>query len=172
MAPFGGPVVPEVYVRNATSSRVSSTDEGRRPSNSPIRATRSPSGPGAWRCVVVKTRGSFLDWQSSADVLISQRTVLPASVPSVSWTSVSAQTTPTAAESSMIRRSSWRRYIGLSPSAVAPSFHRASSTSAYCGTFCRYTPTRSPRPVPRASNAAARESDAESTSRADRTPSK
>jgi hypothetical protein len=62
MAPFGGPVVPEVYVRNATSSQVGSTKAGRRPAYSPINATRSPSGAGASRSVVAKTRGSFLDW--------------------------------------------------------------------------------------------------------------
>ena len=76
------------------------------------------------------------------------------------------QTSTRAPESRSTASSSRARFIGLTGTTTPPAFHVATSPITNCGTFCRYSATRTPFPTPRSRSAMANASLSSSSSRA------
>ena len=76
----------------------------------------------------------------------------------------SSVTSATGSQSSSSVRTSRSLSIGLTDTAMAPSFHAASAATTNSGTFCRYRATRSPRATPRCASAAAKAPERSSSS--------
>ncbi len=101
--------------------------------------------------------------KSSSEVVTTVRTGVPSSVAAPS--SDSSATSVSAPASESCRASSSPRSIGLHATAIAPSFHVASSASAYCGTFWSWIATRSPGATPSSASPAASASESSSARR-------
>ena len=156
IAPFGGPVVPDVYVRNATSSGSSRTGSKRSPAKRRLRSRRSCVSSGRRRRISASSGGTVSPRRSSSDVVTATRTPEPGSTDAATSSCRDSRLTSAAACESRRTNASSRSFsIGLTGTTMPPTFQVASIATANCGTFWRYTATRSPRSIPSSPKAAA-----------------
>ena len=117
--------------------------------------------------MAAKTRWSSRARYSSSDVVTTVVTSVPGTTPAAtSRYRLCRQTSTRAPESRSTASSSLARFIGLTGTTTPPAFHVASRPITNCGTFCRYSATRSPALRPSSSSATANASLSSSSSRA------
>ena len=116
--------------------------------------------------IPANTRWSSRARYSSSDVVTTAATPASAATRAATSRYSSCRHTSTLAPESRSTASSSRaRFIGLTGTAMPPAFQVASMAMTNCGTFCRYSATRSPGCTPRPASATANASLSSSSSR-------
>ena len=136
IAPFGGPVVPEVYVKNATSSADRVGSGGRSPRWDSTSSRRSTVSSSRSRLDPSSRGGTWPSRQSSSDVVMAMSTsVFGTTAFATSRHSDSSVTSARAPESVRSVVSSRSLSIGLTDTIIPPAFQEASMVTTNCGTF-------------------------------------